>query len=50
VQGTISLAKTLPDWRWSEKVPLEEGIRRTVESYRQAEMGDTYTHLRIANE
>jgi hypothetical protein len=28
-------------------VPLEEGIKRTVQSYRDAGIMDTYTHLRI---
>jgi UDP-glucose 4-epimerase len=47
VQGTISLDASLPSWKWSDKVPLEEGIARTVASYRQGNMDATYTHLNI---
>ena len=47
VQGTISLDNALPSWKWQERVSLQEGIARTVASYREGKIGDTYTHLRI---
>lgn len=47
VQGTISLDNALPSWKWGERTSLREGIARTVASYQQATMGDTYTHLTI---
>jgi UDP-glucose 4-epimerase len=47
VQGTISLDNALPSWKWEERVPLEEGIRRTVASYRDSIITETFTHLRI---
>lgn len=47
VQGTISLDDALPSWKWEPRTPLQEGIARTVASYREAPVGDTYTHLRI---
>lgn len=47
VQGTITLDNALPDWKWQERVPLAVGIARTVASYRERELGDTYTHLEI---
>ena len=47
VQGTISLDNALPSWKWEERVPLEEGIRRTVASYRESTIDQTFTHLRI---
>ena len=47
VQGTISLENALPSWKWGNRVPLAEGIARTVASYQVSSIGDTYTHLRI---
>jgi UDP-glucose 4-epimerase len=47
VQGTISLDNALPSWKWEERVPLQEGIARTVASYREGTVDATYTHLRI---
>ena len=47
VQGTISLDNALPSWKWRQRTPLQEGIARTVASYRESNMGATYTHLRI---
>lgn len=49
VQGSISLDNALASWKWEQRVPLREGIRRTIESYRQRDIGDTYTHLRIGS-
>jgi UDP-glucose 4-epimerase len=46
VQGTVSLDDALPSWKWQERTPLQEGIARTVASYRATTIGDTYTHLR----
>ncbi len=45
VQGTISTANRLPGWNC--EVPLARGIAETVASYRHANIGDTFTHLRI---
>ena len=47
VQGTISLDNALPSWKWEGRVPLQEGIARTVASYRESIISDTFTHLRI---
>ena len=47
VQGTISLDNALPSWKWGERTMLQEGIARTVASYRESNMGETYTHLKI---
>ena len=47
VQGTISLENALASWKWQERISLQEGIRRTIDSYRQSGVGDTHTHLRI---
>jgi UDP-glucose 4-epimerase len=49
VQGRISLMKALPSWRWEPMVPLEEGIRRTVQSYREDGITETHTHLKIGS-
>jgi UDP-glucose 4-epimerase len=49
VQGTISLSNALPSWKWQEMVPLREGIARTVASYREGGVTDTYTHLRLGS-
>jgi UDP-glucose 4-epimerase len=35
------------DFGWSPKVPLEEGVRRAIESYRQYGVSQTYTHLKV---
>jgi UDP-glucose 4-epimerase len=32
---------------WEPSTPLPEGIARTIASYRQRELGETYTHLRL---
>jgi UDP-glucose 4-epimerase len=47
VQGTISLDDALPSWKWQPRLPLQEGIGRTVASYRQTTVGETFTHLRL---
>lgn len=47
VQGTISLDNALPSWKWEARLPLQEGIARTVASYRQGTIGATYTHLKV---
>jgi UDP-glucose 4-epimerase len=47
VQGTISLENALPSWKWGDRVSLQEGIARTVASYREAKIGETFTHLNI---
>lgn len=46
VQGTIDPAKGVPGWK--PVTPLWEGIRKTVDSYRDSGVQETYTHLRIA--
>jgi len=47
VQGTISLDDALPSWKWGERMSLALGIERTVASYRETTVGETFTHLRI---
>lgn len=47
VQGTISLDNALASWKWEPRVPLREGIKRTVASYHAGGVGETYTHLRL---
>lgn len=46
VQGEISPANRVPSW--TPNTGLDMGIRKTLASYRQAGVTDTYTHLRIA--
>ena len=36
------------DFGWSPKVPLEEGVRRAIEYYREHGVSQTYTHLKVA--
>jgi UDP-glucose 4-epimerase len=36
------------DFGWSPKVPLEEGVRRAIEYYREYGISQTYTHLKVA--
>ena len=36
------------DFGWSPKVPLEEGVRRAIEYYRESGISQTYTHLKVA--
>jgi UDP-glucose 4-epimerase len=38
-------AKTNEDFGWAPKVAMEEGIPKTVDWYRDHEVGETYTHL-----
>jgi len=45
VQGTLSSEKRLPGW--IATTPLNDGIRMTVESYREHGVTQTHTHLRI---
>ena len=45
VQGAISTEHAVPGWKASTL--LEEGIAKTVASYRLAGVGDTHTHLRL---
>ena len=35
------------DFSWEPKVPLEEGVRRAIDYYRQNGVSQTYTHLRV---
>jgi UDP-glucose 4-epimerase len=35
------------DFGWSPKVPLEEGVRRAIEYYREYGVSQTYTHLKV---
>lgn len=39
-------SRTRADFGWEAKVPLEEGIERAVEWYRENGVGETYTHLK----
>ena len=36
------------DFGWQPKVPLEEGVRRAIEYYREYGISQTYTHLKVA--
>ena len=35
------------DFGWSPKVPLEEGVRRAIDYYREYSVSQTYTHLKV---
>ena len=35
------------DFGWPPKVPLEEGVRRAIEYYREYGISQTYTHLKV---
>jgi UDP-glucose 4-epimerase len=35
------------DFGWAPKVPLEEGVRRAIEYYREYGISQTYTHLKV---
>jgi UDP-glucose 4-epimerase len=35
------------DFGWSPKVPLEDGVRRAIEYYRESGVSQTYTHLKV---
>ena len=35
------------DFGWQPKVPLEEGVRRAIEYYREHGISQTYTHLKV---
>lgn len=45
VQGVISTSNGLPHWK--AQVPLRDGIYKTVSSYHEKGIDNTYTHLRI---
>jgi UDP-glucose 4-epimerase len=36
------------DFGWQPKVPLEEGVRRAIDYYREYGISQTYTHLKVA--
>ena len=36
------------DFGWEPKVPLEEGVRRAIEYYREYGISQTFTHLKVA--
>ena len=36
------------DFGWEPKTPLDDGVRRAIEYYRERGISQTYTHLRIA--
>ena len=36
-----------PDFGWEPKVPLEEGVRRAIDYYREFGVSQTYTHLKV---
>jgi UDP-glucose 4-epimerase len=40
-------SRTEADFGWRPRVPLEEGVRRTIEWYAAHGVEETYTHLRI---
>lgn len=49
VQGEVSLDNALASWKWQERVSLRDGIARTVASYREDGISQTFTHLRIGD-
>jgi UDP-glucose 4-epimerase len=36
------------DFGWQPKVPLEDGVRRAIEYYREYGISQTFTHLKVA--
>jgi UDP-glucose 4-epimerase len=40
-------SRTQSDFNWSVSVPLETGVRETIEYYRHYGITDTYTHLKL---
>lgn len=45
VQGRVDPSHGVPGWE--PTTSLDDGIAKTIESYRQREIGETYTHLRL---
>ena len=45
VAGQAGLSGVLVGWQPS--VPLEEGVRRAIEYYREHGISQTYTHLKV---
>ena len=41
----LDSSKTVRDFSWESKTPLGEGIRKTVDYYREYGISQTYTHL-----
>jgi UDP-glucose 4-epimerase len=39
-------SRTIEDFGWEPTIPMEEGIPKTIEWYRENEIGETYTHLK----
>jgi UDP-glucose 4-epimerase len=35
------------DFGWSPKVPLEDGVRRAIDYYREYGISQTFTHLKV---
>jgi UDP-glucose 4-epimerase len=35
------------DFGWRPEVPLEEGVRRAIDYYREHGISQTYTHLKV---
>lgn len=42
----LSPARTQKDFDWSVKTPLDEGVQKTIEYYKEFGIQETYTHLR----
>lgn len=40
-------SKTLQDFQWSTRVPVPEGVKRTIAWYKEHGISDTFTHLRM---
>ena len=43
-------SKTENDFRWKVTTPLEEGVKKTVDYYREYGIQETYTHLKSGDE
>jgi UDP-glucose 4-epimerase len=41
-------SKTAADFNWSTATPLEDGVRRAIDYYREFGVSETYTHLKGA--
>jgi UDP-glucose 4-epimerase len=39
-------SRTIEDFGWRPRIPMEEGIPKTIAWYRENEVGPTYTHLK----
>ena len=43
-------SRTVEEFGWTPKTPLEEGVAAAIEYYRDRGITETYTHLRLEQE